>query len=209
MGRRDNDGKLQPTPEIQVLRANLAIRSRAKLYVSNPPSREAIEAYALGACCWGADEIATGRASTMNLTLHDGVLVIRDDGDGMPVSPGSQNGDAPCEIIMTSLYGCRDLKQDENAKSICDNAMPMAVVNALSESCELQVWRDGYHWRQNFAEGAPTEALHRLEATSETGTQLTLRPDTSILHTALTTKMLLNLATTLSTTFPCGTFKVN
>ncbi len=207
MGKRDDDGRLTPTPEIRVLSASYAIRQRPHLYVGTPTTEEATYAYALGACCWGADEVVNGRARVVSLGLsEDGSLTIRDDGDGMPVAAGSHDNRPACEVIMTSLMGCRDHNDSEAAKSICQSAAPMAAVNALSARCELRVHRDGFLWHQNYEKGEPVCDLQRDKATEETGTMLTLSPDSSILTAPLTAEIVARLATRLSKSFPCGDF---
>ena len=59
----------------------------------------------------------------------------------------------------------------------------VSVVNALSESLALTVWRDGYEWTQSYERGVPQTELTRGEATDRLGTRITFLPDLEIFET--------------------------
>jgi len=53
----------------------------------------------------------------------------------------------------------------------------VSVVNALSERVEVNVWKDGFEWRQTFSRGKPTSKLQQLGPSRKHGTQVTFTPD--------------------------------
>src|SRR5207302_7137774 len=53
-------------------------------------------------------------------------------------------------------------------------------VNALSESLEVEVKRDGYTWTQAYERGKPLHDLKKGPATKDTGTTITFLPDADI-----------------------------
>jgi DNA gyrase subunit B len=55
------------------------------------------------------------------------------------------------------------------------------VVNALSESLDLEIWRDGYTWEQSYERGKPLEKIKRAGKTERLGTKITFLPDRKIL----------------------------
>ena len=57
------------------------------------------------------------------------------------------------------------------------------MVNALSETLNVDVQRDGYRWSQDFILGDPVGALERLEATEQTGTTVTFYASKEIFET--------------------------
>ena len=54
-------------------------------------------------------------------------------------------------------------------------------MNALSEDLELEIWREGATWQQNYSKGDPTNKLHKTGvAKVKTGTRVHFLPDRSI-----------------------------
>jgi DNA gyrase subunit B len=57
----------------------------------------------------------------------------------------------------------------------------VSCVNALSEDLELEIWRDGATWQQNYSKGDPTNKLHKTGvAKVKTGTKVHFVPDKTI-----------------------------
>jgi DNA gyrase subunit B len=59
----------------------------------------------------------------------------------------------------------------------------VSVVNALSTRLDVEIWKDGYVWRQSYEMSQPVTPLTRGEETDETGTIITFWPDGSIFET--------------------------
>ena len=56
----------------------------------------------------------------------------------------------------------------------------VSVVNALSEKCFAEVFRDGKKYKQNYATGIAQNAIQETGKTEKTGTRITFFPDQSI-----------------------------
>ena len=54
--------------------------------------------------------------------------------------------------------------------------MGVSVVNALSEKLLLDIWRDGYHFQQEYRHGEAVYPLKQLEASSKRGTEVRFWP---------------------------------
>ena len=54
------------------------------------------------------------------------------------------------------------------------------MVNALSEHLWLDIWRDGFHYQQEYALGEPLYPLKQLEASDKRGTLLRFKPAAEI-----------------------------
>jgi hypothetical protein len=63
---------------------------------------------------------------------------------------------------------------------LASTGLGIAVVNALCESLEIEVRRDGWSWHQRFARGVPLGTLERGARTERTGTRVRFRADASI-----------------------------
>ena len=59
----------------------------------------------------------------------------------------------------------------------------VSCVNALSERLELEIWRQGSTWQQEYACGIPKAPLARTgQAGRKTGTRVTFKPDVTIME---------------------------
>src|SRR5437660_1777037 len=56
----------------------------------------------------------------------------------------------------------------------------VSCVNALSEDLELEIWRDGATWQQNYSKGEANGKLKKTGATKKRGTKVHFLPDRSI-----------------------------
>src|SRR6266536_1743546 len=56
----------------------------------------------------------------------------------------------------------------------------VSCVNALSEDLDLEIWREGATWQQNYSKGDPTNKLKKTGATKKRGTKVHFLPDRSI-----------------------------
>ena len=81
---------------------------------------------------------------------------------------------------MTTLHAGGKFGGDGYKVSGGLHGVGISVVNALSESLELEVRRTGYVWRQRYERGEPRTPLEKGEATTETGTTTTFLPDGEI-----------------------------
>src|SRR5262249_43029928 len=58
-----------------------------------------------------------------------------------------------------------------------------SCVNALSERLELEIWREGFTWQQEYSKGIPKAPLAKAgKAGRKTGTSVTFKPDGTIME---------------------------
>jgi DNA gyrase subunit B len=56
----------------------------------------------------------------------------------------------------------------------------VSCVNALSEAFEVEIWRDGHTWEQDYSKGIPTTLLRQSGTSKRRGTKVHFLPDKSI-----------------------------
>jgi DNA gyrase subunit B len=157
-----------------------AVRRRPEMYVGPLDSDEAMNRLVEQVLCGSLDEAVSGRCSRIAVVLHDdGTVTVEDDGAGMSMERDKE-GVPLAERLMTELFACRVARQHaEIGKRFC--GMGIAVVNALSEACKLEIRREGRTWIQEYRQGKALAPFRDAGPSASTGTRLWLRPDPTIL----------------------------
>ena len=167
--------------DIEVLEGLEPVRKRPGMYIGGIDERALHHLFA-EVLDNAMDEAVAGHAKVIEVTLSaDGALTVRDDGRGMPVDPHPKfPGKSALEVIMTVLHSGGKFSGKAYETSGGLHGVGVSVVNALSESLEIVVWKDGFEWRQSYSRGKPLGGLERLGPTRRHGTTLTFMPDPDI-----------------------------
>jgi DNA gyrase subunit B len=169
---------------ITVLEGLEAVRKRPGMYIGSTGER-GLHHLVYEVVDNSVDEALGGHADTIDVTLlADGGVRVSDNGRGIPVAIHPTEGRPTVEVVMTILHAGGKFGGGGYAVSGGLHGVGISVVNALSTRVVTEVRRDGYAWRQEFADGGkPVGELQRLEETAETGTTQTFWPDDSIFET--------------------------
>ena len=178
---------------IQVLEGLEAIRKRPGMYVGGT-GPNALHHLVYECVDNSIDEVMAGYATTVTVRIGvDGSCTVIDDGRGMPVDPMKHenpaiNGRPAVEVIMTEVHAGG--KFDDNTYKVSGGLHGVGVkcVNALSEWCEVEVYKNGKVYLITFARGEIDKPLdiiaERHDATdsnpSKTGTRISFMPDSEI-----------------------------
>ena len=168
--------------DIEVLEGLEPVRRRPGMYIGGTDEKGLHHLFA-EVIDNSMDEAVAGHATWIEVELSaDGFVTVTDNGRGIPVDPHPKFKDkSALEVIMTTLHagGKFDSKVYDTSGGL--HGVGVSVVNALSESLEVEVARGRRLYRQRFARGEPREKLKDLgEVHNRRGTSVRFKPDPQI-----------------------------
>ena len=142
--------------DIEVLEGLEPVRRRPGMYIGGTDEKAMHHLFA-EVIDNAMDEAVAGHATWIEVELAaDGFLTVTDNGRGIPVGPYPKNKSiSTLQVVMTVLHagGKFDSKAYNTSGGL--HGVGVSVVNALSESLEVQVARDQQLYRMVFARGEP------------------------------------------------------
>ena len=168
---------------IKVLEGLEAVRKRPGMYIGSTGER-GLHHLVTEVVDNAVDEALAGFCDQIDVTLlADGGVAVRDNGRGIPVDNHPVENRPAVEVVLTTLHSGGKFDSQAYAVSGGLHGVGVSVVNALSVRLDVEIRKDGFIWRQSYADSQPTGPLQRGEPTSEHGTIITFWPDPTIFET--------------------------
>jgi DNA gyrase subunit B len=170
---------------ITVLEGLEAVRKRPSMYIGSTGER-GLHHLVQEVVDNAVDEALGGFADQIDVTLlADGGVRVVDNGRGIPVDNHPVENRPAVEVVLTTLHAGGKFDGESYAVSGGLHGVGVSVVNALSRRLEVEVRKDGYVWRQSYADSEPTGPLAKGETTDRTGTIVAFWPDPDIFETTV------------------------
>ena len=167
--------------DIEVLEGLEPVRKRPAMYIGGTDS------HGYHHLLWeivdnSIDEAINGHAKNVEVVLDADAkgVSVSDDGRGIPVDIHPKYKKPALEIILGTLHAGGKFSSGNYKVSGGLHGVGASVVNALAQSMDVTVWRDGVEYKQSFSRGSRTTPLKKGAKVRRRGTLIHFSPDPQI-----------------------------
>ncbi|HCE12554.1 MAG TPA: DNA topoisomerase (ATP-hydrolyzing) subunit B [Enterococcus sp.] len=172
--------KAYDASQIQVLEGLEAVRKRPGMYIGSTSS-EGLHHLVWEIVDNSIDEALAGFATSIEVIIEpDNSITVVDDGRGIPVGIQAKTGRPAVETVFTILHAGGKFGGGGYKVSGGLHGVGSSVVNALSTTLDVKVYKEGKVYYQEYHRGAVVEDLKVIDETDRHGTTVHFVPDPEI-----------------------------
>lgn len=165
---------------IQVLKGLEAVRRRPAMYIGDVSAR-GLHHLVYEVVDNSVDEALAGYCSKISVSISpDNFITVEDNGRGIPVDMHPTQKKSALEVVMTMLHAGGKFDHQTYKVSGGLHGVGVSVVNALSEWCEVEVYREGKIYYQKYEKGNAKSDVKETGKSNKTGTKTIFKPDSEI-----------------------------
>ncbi len=174
--RRDN----YSADNIQVLEGLEAVRKRPAMYIGDVGVK-GLHHLVYEVIDNSIDEALAGHCDKIDVFINeDNSVTVVDNGRGIPTAMHTKEKKSALEVVMTVLHAGGKFDKDTYKVSGGLHGVGVSCVNALSIALKATVRREGKVFQQEYSIGKPLYDVKVVGESTETGTEVTFKPDSSI-----------------------------
>ena len=166
--------------DIQVLEGLEAVRIRPGMYIGSTDQR-GLHHLIFEVLDNSVDEAMAGFCTKVQISIaEDGLIVVADDGRGIPIDIHPSTGKSGLDTVRTTLHAGGKFGGGAYKVTGGLHGVGGSVVTALSSDLTAEVRREGWLHRQEYSRGIPKGPVKREVKTTKHGTTICFRPDQDI-----------------------------